>query len=148
MAAAAAPAAEPPPQPAAAAGGAAGTADFVGRRPPGPPPPGSNAVLADPTLLALPAKQPPEGQVLLAHKHSPVHELPETLWGQIPLCRSRGRVPVAGLKRKLEAGGSALWAEEEAARSNVALTRPSHDAWGIKKVGGVVTARKDCFGGL
>lgn len=107
---------------------------MVGPRPPGPPPPGSNAVPADPSLLALPAQAPPHGEVLLAHKHGPVHEMPEALWPQIPLCRTRARVPVAGLKRKLEQGGPALWADEEAARSNVALTRPSHDAWGIKKV--------------
>lgn len=108
--------------------------DVVGSCPPGPPPPGSSAVPADPTLLQLPAKAPPEGQVLLAHKHSPIHELPEELWGQIPMCRARGHVPVGGLRRKLEEGGPGLWAEEEAARSNVSLTRPSHDAWGIKKV--------------
>lgn len=46
----------------------------------------------------------------------------------------RGYVGVSGLKRKLDQGGDAIWRDEEAEKSNVGLIRPSHDAWGIKKV--------------
>lgn len=41
---------------------------------------------------------------------------------------------MTGIKRKLEEGGERLWSNDEAASTNVALTRPSHDAWGIGKV--------------
>lgn len=111
-------AAPPPPPPAAAA--AAATA--------------SRATPANSALLALPRHAPPEGEVLREHKNLPVHELPPQVWPQVPLCRKRGQVCVADLKRKLATGGERLWLDEEARKHNVGLTRPSHDAWGIKKI--------------
>jgi hypothetical protein len=41
---------------------------------------------------------------------------------------------VSGIKELLVSGGDRIWSDEEAAATNVALTRPSHDAWGIRKV--------------
>jgi hypothetical protein len=41
---------------------------------------------------------------------------------------------VDGFKEKLEAEKDTCWSAEEARKTNVALTRPSHDAWGIGKV--------------
>ncbi len=92
------------------------------------------AVLANPALLVLQRHIPPAGQVSLGHKGVPVHQLSEQAWDHIPLCRTRGRVCVAGLKRKLAEGGPKLWQEEEARKSNVGVIRPSHDAWGIDKI--------------
>ena len=46
---------------------------------------------------------------------------------------------MSGFKRKLAEDGNSAWADEEARKSNVGLTRPSHDAWGIKKVRGPQT---------
>ncbi|KAM3571679.1 hypothetical protein VYU27_006288 [Nannochloropsis oceanica] len=92
------------------------------------------AVLANPALLALPRHIPPAGQVGLGHKGVPINQLPEEAWGHVPLCRTRGQVCVAGLKRKLAEGGPKLWQEEEARKSNVGVIRPSHDAWGIGKI--------------
>lgn len=46
----------------------------------------------------------------------------------------RAKVDVSGIKRKLELGGDRIWGDDEARTSNVAITRPSHDAWGIRKV--------------
>jgi hypothetical protein len=37
-------------------------------------------------------------------------------------------------KSKLSASSTSLWNEKNAATNNVSITRPSHDAWGIKKI--------------
>jgi len=76
---------------------------------------------------------PPVGRVKLSDKLMPVcerkrDEQPEHLTYTL------GRVDVSAFKAKLRALPAEAWEDEKAAESNVRLTRPAHDAWGIKKV--------------
>ena len=43
-------------------------------------------VEADRSLLKARSRSPPEGQVLLAHKQTPLHEMPLEESGKLPVC--------------------------------------------------------------
>nr|QID90271.1 sulfotransferase [Saccharina japonica] len=80
---------------------------------------------------------PPDGLVKLKDKRVPVVEQvaedrldPEAR----PMVFTRGRVDVSLLQHLLSSKGDAVWTDEEHARSNVKLTRPAHDRWGIGKI--------------
>ena len=92
-----------------------------------PPPPSSSS---SPSYII-----PPEGDgVLLAEKMKPVCENPTLIETNAPLCYTRAQVDVSQLKEYLRSLPASYWEDAEAAKSNVALKRPAHDAWGIKKI--------------
>jgi len=51
---------------------------------------------------------------------------------------------VTGIQKKLKNGGDKLWDTNEAKTKNVDLHRPSHDAWGIKKVSSAIRPPVGC----
>lgn len=81
---------------------------------------------------------PPPGFVELQDKLEPVYKLQER--GEVvnerayPFVFCRGHIDVSKFVHLIEKGGESLWDEEEHGRTNVKLTRPSHDKWGVRKV--------------
>ena len=75
---------------------------------------------------------PPEGCVLLSEKQTPVCERPVSEQGEYHAF-TLGKVDVSAFKAKLRSLSPDAW-EDEHQEGNVKLKRPSHDAWGIKKI--------------
>ena len=50
------------------------------------------------------------------------------------LALTLAQVDVSAFKKKLLDGGSGIWDDDYHERENIRLTRPAHDAWGIKKI--------------
>ena len=76
---------------------------------------------------------PPVGKgVPLSDKQVPVCQ--RELRNGEPLAITLAEVNVSGFKEKLLSSGSVIWDDAYHAKENVKLTRPAHDAWGIKKV--------------
>ena len=93
--------------------------------PPAPPSP-----CPSPSLLI-----PPVGNgVLLEEKTKPVCENPALIESKTPLCYTRAQLDVSRFKTYLRSLPASYWNDAEAAKSNVELKRPAHDAWGIKKI--------------
>lgn len=74
---------------------------------------------------------PPPGIVLLADKQVPVCERPAPY--DEYYAYTRGTIDVSAWKAKLASLPAELW-EDENQDGNVRMTRPAHDAWGIKKI--------------
>jgi hypothetical protein len=79
----------------------------------------------------------PPGAVDLQDKASPIFE--QEARGRLqpraaPFVFNRGTADISLLLAKLAKEGEAAWDEEEHARTNVRLTRPAHDTWGVRKV--------------
>ena len=128
---------------------------------PNPPPPSSTTVTAassfttsssivkggnkkqeaDLTILDYPEYICPNSILDLNSKQDPIHLHPfhkdskkakllhEKIW-----CCKRGEIDVSGIKRKLVEGGEDIWSDKLASETNVAVTRPAHDAWEIRKI--------------
>lgn len=77
--------------------------------------------------------QPPDGQVTLTDKQFPICELPDSQLPAEGLCFKRGDVDITKLKTKLQNLPPEAWNDENQ-HGNVALKRPAHDDWGIKKI--------------
>ncbi|CAM9888508.1 unnamed protein product [Ectocarpus sp. 4 AP-2014] len=80
---------------------------------------------------------PPSGQVKLKDKTTPVIEqvAKEQLDPEArPLVFTRGRADLSLLRRLLSSRGASIWTDEEHDRTNVKMTRPAHDKWGISKI--------------
>ncbi|CAN0112648.1 unnamed protein product, partial [Ectocarpus sp. 8 AP-2014] len=80
---------------------------------------------------------PPSGQVKLKDKTTPVIEqvAKEQLDPEArPFVFTRGRADLSLLKRLLSSRGASVWTDEEHDRTNVKMTRPAHDKWGISKI--------------
>lgn len=76
---------------------------------------------------------PPAGSgVPLTDKLVPVCE--RELKNGESLAITRAELDVSQFKEKLLSSGSVIWDDAYHAKENVKLTRPAHDAWGIKKV--------------
>lgn len=95
----------------------------------------------DRSLLDERAAVPPAGSVRFADKAGPIFErlaegtLPEEdARAAAPYIYTRGETDVAELAARIRDGGAELWSEAEARRVNVHIARPSHDAWGIRKL--------------
>lgn len=73
---------------------------------------------------------PPEGIVPLSDKQIPACESAQFA---DHYCFTRGIVDVSAFKAKLNSMSPDAW-EDENQEGNVRLTRPAHDAWGIKKI--------------
>jgi len=74
---------------------------------------------------------PPSGLVPLTSKLSPVCDRKANK-SMEPLVVTRAVVDVRGFKEHLESLPRQIWDEDQ--DGNVQLTRPAHDAWGIKKI--------------
>ncbi len=81
-------------------------------------------------LMTLNAIIPPNGIVPLSEKLTAICERdkfdPHYVY-------TRGIVDVSGLKNKLASLPADVW-DDQNQEGNVRLTRPAHDAWGIKKI--------------
>ena len=76
---------------------------------------------------------PPSGPIVpLSYKRVPVCE--RALNEGEALALTLAQVDVSAFKEKLIAGGSRIWDDDYHAKENIKLTRPAHDAWGIKKI--------------
>ena len=76
---------------------------------------------------------PPNGiGVPLSDKRIPVCERGQRE-GE-PLAITLAELDVSAFKEKLLKSGNKIWDDTYHAKENVKLTRPAHDAWGIKKV--------------
>lgn len=77
---------------------------------------------------------PPPGEVLLADKLTPLHEWEDKAAAEKKeLVFLRGTIDIAPFKEKIKNLPPEMWNDEEQ-EGNVKLKRPSHDAWGIKKI--------------
>jgi len=75
---------------------------------------------------------PPVGEVsLLEKKQIPVCEQPEPFDEHYAF--TRGTLDIGPFKEKLLSLPAEMW-EDENQMGNVRITRPAHDAWGIKKI--------------
>ncbi len=77
------------------------------------------------------AIDPPFGKVYLSEKQFPVCETPSPHRDHYAF--TRALVDVSPFKAKLDSLNKGVW-EDENQEGNVRLTRPAHDAWGIKKI--------------
>ena len=96
---------------------------------------------ADVTVLQWPEYICPQGSLDLMAKQEPIYlhpyhkdpekakRLHEKIW-----CCKRGEIDVSILQKKLMEGGERIWSNKLAAETNVAITRPAHDSWGIRKI--------------
>ena len=77
---------------------------------------------------------PRDGEVSLADKQCPIHELQDSWFtDELDLVYTRGKVDITALKEKILSLPAEMW-DDENQEGNVKLKRPSHDAWGIKKI--------------
>lgn len=77
---------------------------------------------------------PPSGQVSLSDKQIPIHEWENREAAEAKdLVYTRGFADISRLKEKLLSLPLEIW-EDENQEGNVKVQRPSHDAWGIKKI--------------
>ena len=77
---------------------------------------------------------PVQGQVNLIHKNSPICELPDTDKSEDnSLIVTRAVINITPFKKHLLSLPNEMW-ESENQVGNTKLVRPSHDAWGIKKI--------------
>lgn len=76
---------------------------------------------------------PPIGCVLLQDKQIPICELNNNTQYHPHYVYTRGFVDIQQFKNQLQSMSSSMW-EDENQDGNVQITRPSHDAWGIKKI--------------
>lgn len=77
---------------------------------------------------------PPLGEVSLRDKQSPIHEWEDREAAeQQGLVFTRGNIDISAFKEKLLNLPADMW-EDENQEGNVKVKRPSHDAWGIKKI--------------
>lgn len=79
---------------------------------------------------------PPPGSVSLADKALPVFE--QALRGTLrsaaaPYVFTRGTAGAGPFKALLAQLGETVWDEQAHERENVRITRPAHDAWGVRK---------------
>jgi hypothetical protein len=74
---------------------------------------------------------PPPGMVSLADKQIPVCERSPPY--DEAYAYTRGKVDITAFKAMLKAMPADMW-EDENQEGNVRMTRPAHDAWGIKKI--------------
>ncbi|KAJ8598505.1 hypothetical protein CTAYLR_001374 [Chrysophaeum taylorii] len=84
-------------------------------------------------LLEETARVPPEGWVEWADKKVPVEEAAASPGGA-PYVFRRGACDVEGLCAAIATPEDDVWSEDFARRRNVLIERPSHDAWGIRKL--------------
>ena len=92
-------------------------------------------------LLDETAREPPSGQVRYVDKSAPIFERcaegkmsSDEVAIATPYIFTRGCVDVSQMATYLESEGDELWSEEKAREQNVHIARPSHDAWGIRKL--------------
>ena len=85
----------------------------------------SNAVIP-------PSPLPGTTEVPLSKKAVPVCE--RALEENEALALTLAQVDVSAFKKKLLDGGTSIWDDDYHKRENIRLTRPAHDAWGIKKI--------------
>jgi hypothetical protein len=74
---------------------------------------------------------PPQGIVSLKDKQVPVCERPAPY--DESYAYTRGVIDISAWKAKLKSLPAEMW-EDENQEGNVKMTRPAHDAWGIKKI--------------
>lgn len=76
---------------------------------------------------------PPDGKVLSCEKTIPIVELNDDPKHEKCYAFKRGEVNITEIKKKLFEMAPSKW-DDENQDGNVKLTRPAHDAWGIKKI--------------
>lgn len=76
---------------------------------------------------------PPLGEISLGNKDCPVCEREWPGDPTEPLTVTRAAVDISLLKEKVLSLSSDMW-EDDKQEGNVKVTRPAHDAWGIKKI--------------
>ena len=85
-----------------------------------------------PGAVIPPSPLPGKREVPLAAKAVPVCE--RALNDCEALALTLAQVDVSAFKKKLLESGTGIWDDDYHNRENIKLTRPAHDAWGIKKI--------------